>query len=101
MFVHLVHLSFHDVVKIVRAVSIVDTLPRRLIWAQRIISGILVRSLSLLEPLEVNISIASLTSLVSSDHLCPISSHKTICAVYQLLLGFWYWNCIFTEKKSE
>ena len=94
------HLLFHDVVKIVRAVYIIGALPRRLIWAQRIVSGILMRSLSLLEPLEVDISIASLTSLVSSKHLCPISSSKSICAVHQLLLRLRFGGRICTLKHN-
>ena len=94
-------MPFHDVVEVVRAVSIIGALPCRFIWAKGIVLRILMRSLSVLEPLEMEISEAIYTSHVKSRQFCPISSFETICAVHQLLLGFRFRDCIFTRIKKE
>ena len=58
------------------------------------------RILSLLKPLQVDISEAIFTSFVSPRQLCVFSNLKTLCTVHQLLLGFWFGECIFTLKKE-
>ena len=56
------------------------------------------RILSLLKPLQVDISEAIFTSFVSPRQLCVFSNLKTLCTVHQLLLGFWFGECILTLK---